>query len=375
MALKYPHLLSPAIIGDYDVPNRVFMAPMTRFRVTEDGVPMDANIVYYSQRASAGLITTESLYVEPRGRQEPVTAGIYSDEQVAAWKRVTDGVHAAGGRIFAQLCHAGRLSHPSLQKDGALPIAPSAIADGVMSRIADPESGAIIPAPAVTPRAMGTDEVREMIKEYGRAAERAMQAGFDGVEIHAGSGHLHRQFLQLCSNQRTDEYGGSVENRCRFVIETVEEIVGRIGSGKLGMKISPNFAYNGTTGTAEETNELYPVLAKSLMPFNLAYLHVQNAIWTMFFGDKDYNALDAIRQHYSNTLLAGGEFDRESGEAALKAGRCDAIVFGRRFLANPDLPRRIELDAHETPWDDTKIYFPGADGFTDYPTLAEEQAC
>ncbi len=337
-------------------------------------MPQKANITYYSQRASADLITTESLYVEPRGRQEPVTAGIYTDAQVAAWKEVTDAVHAAGGHIFAQLCHAGRLSHPSLQKDGALPIAPSAIADGVMSRIADPESGAIIPAPAVTPRAMETDEVREMIKEYGRAADRAIKAGFDGVEIHAGSGHLHRQFLQLCSNQRTDEYGGSEENRCRFLIETVEEIVGRIGSDRVGIKISPNFAYNGTTGTTEETAALYPVLAKSLMPFNLAYLHVQKAIWTMFFGDAEYDALDAIRAQYTNTLIAGGEFDRENGEAALKAGRCDAIVFGRRFLANPDLPKRIELDAHETPWDDTKIYFPGQDGFTDYPTLEEEQA-
>lgn len=374
MVSKYSHLLSTGRIGDCEVPNRMIMAPMTRFRVTEDGVPMDANITYYSQRASAGLIITESLYVEPRGRQEPVTAGIYTDEQVSAWKRVTDGVHEAGGRIFAQLAHAGRLSHPSLQVGGVLPIAPSALAEGVMSRVADPDTGMIVPTPAVTPRAMETEEVREMVKEYGRAADRAMKAGFDGVEIHAGSGHLHRQFLQLCSNQRDDKYGGSVENRCRFLIETVEEIVGRIGHGKVGVKISPNFAYNGTTGTAEEINELYPVLAKSLSQFNLAYLHVQRAIWTMYFGDEDYEAIAEMRAHYDNLIIAGGELDRDSGEAALRKGLCDGIVFGRRFLANPDLPRRFELDAHETPWDDTKIYFPGVDGFTDYPTLEEEEA-
>lgn len=374
MNTQYPLLLSPTKIGNYDVPNRIFMAPMTRFRVTEEGVPMDANVTYYSQRASAGLITTESLYVEPRGRQEPVTAGIYTDEQVKAWKRVTDGVHAAGGRIFAQLCHAGRLSHPSLQVDGALPIAPSPLAEGVMSRIANPETGGIDMTPAVTPRAMETDEVKEMVKEYGRAAQRAMKAGFDGVEIHAGSGHLHRQFLQLCSNQREDAYGGSAENRARFLIETVEEISGLIGTDKIGIKISPNFAYNGTTGTAEEVDETYTYLAKALSKYDLAYLHVQKAVWTMFFGDADYKAVEHIRKHYKDTLIAGGEYDRASGEAALKAGLCDAIVFGRRFLANPDLPRRIELDANETPWDDTKIYFPGADGFTDYPTLEEEQA-
>ncbi|MEP3050858.1 MAG: alkene reductase [Erythrobacter sp.] len=374
MAVKYANLLSNGRIGDYDIPNRMIMAPMTRFRVTTEGVPEKSNALYYSQRASAGLMICESLYVEPRGIQEAVTAGIYSDEQIEGWRYVTDQVHSEGGLIFAQLAHAGRLSHPTFQPDGALPIAPSAIAEGVMSRLNDPETGEIIYAPAVTPRAMETDEVREMVQEYKRAALRARKAGFDGVEIHCGSGHLHRQFLQASTNFREDEYGGSIANRCRFLIETLEAIIPELGSGKVGVKISPNFAYNGMTGTHEETLETYEYLCNALMPFNLAYLYVQNPVWNMFFGPEDYDPIVHIREHYSNTLLGGGELDRDSGEAALASKTCDYIVFGRRFIANPDLPKRIAIDAPENAWDDETLYTPGDSGFTDYTTMDEEAA-
>jgi len=374
MKKPYPELLSAGKLGDFEVPNRMCMAPMTRFRVSTEGVPEAANVLYYSQRASAAIIVTESLYVEPRGLQETLTAGLYSAAQVSAWARVTRGVHDNGGRIFAQLAHAGRLSHPSLQPGNELPIAPSPIAEGVMVRLPHPETGDIQFVNTEVPRPLETDEVRAMVKEYARAAGRAMSAGFDGVEIHAGSGHLHRQFLQLSSNQRTDEYGGSARNRCRFVIETVEEIVARIGSGRVGIKIAPNFAYNGMTGDITEIEETYPLLCQALERFDLAYVHVQNPSWNLFFGPEDYDPVSHVRRHYRNTLLAGGEYDRHTGEAALGGGLCDFVVFGRRFLANPDLPARFELDAQENAWDDATVYLPGPTGFTDYPTLAELNA-
>lgn len=350
------------------------MAPMTRFRVSTQGVPEESNMLYYSQRASAALIITESLYVEPRGVQETQTAGIYSLEQIDAWRKVTNAVHEKKGRIFAQLAHAGRLSHPDLQPDNELPIAPSPISEGVMVRLPHPETGEIQFVPTLTPRPLETNEVRDMVKEYARAARRALTAGFDGVEIHAGSGHLHRQFLQLSSNQRADVYGGSAQNRCRFVIETIEEVVAEIGNGRVGIKLAPNFAYNGMTGDLAEIHETYPLLCEALARFDLAYVHVQNPSWNLYFGPEDYDPVAHIRNHYKSTLMAGGEYDRDSGERALSSGLSDYIVYGRRFLANPDLPTRFELDAQENEWDDATVYLPGETGFTDYPTLEELSA-
>lgn len=368
---EFSHLLAPGQLGNCQIPNRVLMAPMTRFRVSTEGVPLKSNSLYYSQRASAGLIITESLYVEPRGIQESVTAGIYSREQIDAWREITNSVHESGGRIFAQLAHAGRLSHPSLQPDQQAPIAPSATAQGVMNRLVDPESGEVQYVPATEPRALETLEVQAMVMEFAAAAERALAAGFDGVEIHAGSGHLHRQFLQQSSNQRTDQYGGSAANRTRFVLETLEAVCDAIGPGNVGIKLAPNFAYNGMTGDAAETAETYPLLCAGLAGFGLAYVHVQNPLWGMSFGAEDYQPVEHIRSCYAQTLLAGGEYDRHSGEAAIRDGQCDAVVFGRRFVANPDLPKRFSLNAEENSWDEESLYTPGDTGFTDYATLDE----
>lgn len=363
--------MQPGVIGTLDTPNRMCMAPMTRFRVSPAGIPLPANAVYYGQRASAALIVSESLYVEPRGRQEELTAGIYSSEQTAAWRTITSHVHKRRGRIFAQLAHAGRLSHSSLQPGNELPIAPSPTAQGVIVRLTNSSTGAIEHKPAETPREMETDEVADMVEEFAQAAVRAIQAGFDGVEIHAGSGHLHRQFLQAASNQRSDRYGGSAKKRCTFLLDTVATVVANIGHNRVGIKIAPNFAYNGTTGDLSEIDAVYSTLCDALQTFDLAYLHVQNPMWGMRFGPDDYDPVAHVRSMYANTLLAGGEYDRQTGEAAIKAGLCDFVVYGRRFLANPDLPKRFAIDGPENEADLSTIYLPGEQGFTDYPALSK----
>jgi N-ethylmaleimide reductase len=370
----YPHLLSQGRVGDLTLPNRMLMSPMTRFRVTESGIPTELNIIYYGQRASAGLIVSEGTYAAPWGRLTPRTAGLHNAEQVAAWRTVTDAVHAEGGRMFVQLCHGGRVSHPALQPDNAQPVAPSAIAKDGQVRITEDEVEGVQKVDAPVPRALELHEIKKIIDEFARATELAVGAGFDGVELHAGSGLLHQQFLTPLANTRTDAYGGSAHNRCRFVLETLEAMAAVRGAARVGIKIAPNFAYNGTDMAFGDIVETYSLIGRELTRLNLGYLHVQYPPWGLYFGPEDFNPIDFMRGHYEGTLVGAGEFDRDSAEAMLAAGRCDLIAFGRRFIANPDLPERIRLNAQENGWDEDTLYGPSPHGFIDYPTLSEAGA-
>jgi len=281
------------------------------------------------------------------------TPGIATDAQLAGWKKVTEAVHAKGGRIVMQLMHCGRISHPSLL-DGAIPVAPSAI---------KPEGQAWTPVGQVdyvTPRELSLDEIVAVIEGYAQASRRAIEAGFDGVELHAASGYLPEQFLSSGSNQRQDQYGGSVEGRARFVLEVLAAMVKEAGADRVGIKISPEMNFNSITDAAPE--ETYTYLVEQLRDFNLAYLHV-----ALFGANVDYHAL--LRPRFNGTYLAGGGLDQARAEAILADGRADAAVFGGTFLANPDLPERFRQNAALNIPDKNTFYSPGAQGYTDYPFL------
>nr|WP_312987058.1 alkene reductase [Comamonas koreensis] len=348
-------LLTPVRIGRLVAPNRVLMAPMTRSRASEDGVVGDMTVTYYAQRASAGLLITEGVFPSAWGKGYVNTPGIETKEQVEAWKKVTEAVHARGGRIFMQLMHCGRVSHPSLL-NGQMPVAPSAI---------KPEGQAWTPVGQVdfeTPRELNLKEIAEVVDDYRQATRRAIAAGFDGVELHAASGYLPEQFLSSGSNQRTDLYGGSVENRARFVLDVLDAMAAEAGADRVGIKISPEMNYNSITDAAPE--ETYTYLVSQLRGWNLAYLHVA------LFGNPavDYHAL--LRPLFNGTYLIGSGLTQESAEKLLQDKKADAAVFGAPFLANPDLPERFRVGA-ELNAPDRSTFFapPSAKGYIDYPAL------
>lgn len=348
-------LLTPVRIGRFGAPNRLVMAPMTRSRADNDGVPSDLTVTYYAQRASAGLIITEGVFPSAMGKGYVHTPGIETAAQVAAWKKVTEAVHARGGRIFMQLMHCGRVSHPSLL-NGATPVAPSAI---------KPEGQAWTPAGQVdfvTPRELSIAEIAGIVDGYAQATRRAIEAGFDGVELHTASGYLPEQFLSSGSNQRQDAYGGSVENRSRFVLEVLAAMVAQAGADRVGIKISPEMNYNSITDAAPQ--ETYAYLVEQLRGKGLAYLHVA------LFGAKfEYHAL--LRSRFDGAYLIGGGLTQDRAEKLLAEGQADAAVFGSAFLANPDLPERFRVGAAlNAPDHNTYFAPPTAQGYTDYPTLA-----
>ncbi len=329
---------------------------MTRSRNGEDGVPSDLAITYYIQRVSAGLIITECAYVSLMGRGYVRTPGIGTDAQVAAWKRVTDAVHASGGRIFMQLWHTGRISHPSLLPEGALPVAPSAI---------KPAGRGWTPnglQDFVTPRALRVDEITQTVADFRIATRRALEAGFDGVELHAASGYLPEQFLSSGTNQRQDDYGSSVAKRARFILEVLQAMVAEAGGDRVGIKISPEMNFNDIVDATPQ--ETFTYLVEQLRSLNLAYLHV-----ALFGAKVDYHAL--LRPRFNGAYLIGGGLDQKSAEAAVAGGRADATVFGSAFLANPDLPERFRQGAPLNTPDTNTFYSPGARGYTDYPSLSE----
>jgi N-ethylmaleimide reductase len=348
-------LLTPVRIGRYIAPNRLVMAPMTRSRADGDGVPSDLTVTYYAQRASAGLIISEGVFPSAMGKGYVHTPGIETEAQVAAWKKVTEAVHARGGRIFMQLMHCGRVSHPSLL-DGATPVAPSAI---------KPEGQAWTPAGQVdfvTPRELGLTEIAGVIDDYAQATRRAIDAGFDGVELHAASGYLPEQFLSSGSNQRQDIYGGSVEGRARFVLDVLDAMASEAGADRVGIKISPEMNYNSITDAAPQ--ETYAYLVDQLRGWDLAYLHV-----ALFGATFDYHAL--LRPRFEGAYLTGGGLTQDSAERVLSEGKADATVFGSAFLANPDLPERFRQGAAlNAPDRNTFFAPPTAKGYIDYPALA-----
>ena len=350
-------LLSPYALGPLSLPNRVIMAPMTRNRAPGN-VPTDLMATYYRQRASAGFIVTEATQVDPRGRGYPNTPGIHSDEQVEAWRTITDTVHAAGGRIILQLWHVGRVSHTSYH-DGQKPLAPSPVrldADGFT------QNGEM--APHTEPRALTTDEVTEVVEQFRRGAANARHAGFDGVEIHGANGYLIDQFLQTGTNHRTDRYGGSVENRARFALEVVDAVTDEWDDERVGIRLSPGSSFNDMHD--DDPHETFGTLAAALNDRPLAYVHVAEN--DPVDGEP---AGRLLRPHYDGTLIVAGGYDRERGEQTLQDGHADLIAFARRFLANPDLPRRFAEGAPLNDWDPDTFYGGDANGYTDYPTLDE----
>ncbi len=347
-------LLTPVRIGRHVAPNRLVMAPMTRSRADGDGVPSDMTITYYAQRASAGLIISEGVFPSAMGKGYEHTPGIETEAQVAAWKKVTEAVHARGGRIFMQVMHCGRVSHPSLL-NGETPVAPSAIK---LAGQAWTPAGQV---DFVTPRELSLAEIASVIDDYRQATRRAMDAGFDGVELHAASGYLPEQFLSSGSNQRQDLYGGSVENRARFVLDVLDAMAAEAGADRVGIKISPEMNYNSITDAAPQ--ETYAYLVDQLQGWDLAYLHVA------LFGAKfDYHAL--LRPRFNGAYLIGGGLTQDSAEGALAEGKADATVFGSAFLANPDLPERFRVGAPLNAADRNTFFAPPtAKGYIDYPAL------
>jgi N-ethylmaleimide reductase len=352
-------LLTPVRLGDLELPNRVLMAPMTRRRAAAGNVPTELNATYYAQRASAGLIVTEATQVSPRGVGYPDTPGIHAEAQVQGWRLVTDAVHQRGGRIFLQLWHVGRISHPDLQPGGELPIAPSAIA---------PAGQAMTAAgfkPFVTPRALDLAEIPGVVAEFAAGARRAREAGFDGVEIHGANGYLIDQFLRSGSNARTDAYGGPLENRARFLVEVARAVVAAWGGGgRVGVRLSPANAFNDMHD--DDPIATFSHAAEALNELGLAYLHV---VEQRPIPDDGPHVTPALRRAFRGPLVLNGGFDRDTAEAALRAGEGDAVAFAVKFLANPDLPLRLAVDAPLNLPDRATMYGGDATGYTDYPAL------
>lgn len=347
-------LLSPIRVGPLSLPTRVVMAPMTRNRADVVGNPTSIMAKYYEQRAGAGLIVSEGVVISPQGKGYPNTPGIFTDEQEVGWTKIVARVHDAGGRIFAQLWHVGRLSHPSLQPGGALPVAPSAIAATGELYTADGKKHYLVP------RALETGEIAGIVEDFRRAAERAKRAGFDGVELHGANGYLIDQFLRDGSNERTDRYGGSLENRTRFLLEVVEAVSSVFGAGRVGVRLSPLGSNHGMHDSDPATTFRYA--AAALRPFGLAYLHVVEKRGEPF----DWRAL---RSAFGGPYVANGGYDRDSAVAAIVAGNADLVSFGAPFIANPDLVNRFRIGAQLNAADRATYYAGGTRGYTDYPAL------
>ncbi|KTQ85184.1 NADH:flavin oxidoreductase [Aureimonas ureilytica] len=359
-------IFEPFDLGPLHLSNRTVMAPLTRSRATSDGVPKEMHVEYYRQRAGAGLIISEATNISVEGRGYAWTPGIYSDEQVTAWKKVTDAVHAEGGKIVLQLWHVGRISHPDLQPDGQLPVAPSAVKP---SGKAFTEEGF---KDHVEPRALEESELPRLIQDYVRATRNARAAGFDGVEVHSANGYLLDQFLRDGTNTRTDRYGGSIENRMRFPLEVVDAVVAAWDKEHVGIRISPVTVMGGSSESDQQG--LFNAYVEELDKRGLLYLHV---IEGQTGGDRDKDGFDyhALRQRFHGTYMGNNEYDIPLAQQRLEAGEIDLVCFGKLFISNPDLVTRIRLGAPLNDWDKDTFYGGDEHGYTDYPALTpEEQA-
>ena len=355
-------LFQPVRLGPYQLANRIVMAPLTRSRADEEGVPRPLMVEYYAQRASAGLIITEGTNVSPQGRGYALTPGLYEAAQVEGWRKVTEAVHARGGRIFPQLWHVGRVSHPSLQPGGALPVAPSAIR---------PEATSYTDAgfrPCVTPRALATAEIPEIVEQYRHATRNALVAGFDGVEIHAANGYLIEQFLRDSANKRTDAYGGSRENRARLLLEVTEAVVGVCGGERVGIRLSPVSPVNGADLDSDPTGT-YAYVVERLNAFGLAYIHIIEGATQ---GPREVPGgfdLQILRQSFKGLYIANNGYDLGLALEARRRNLADIISFGRLYIANPDLVERLRIGARLNVPDRATFFGGGAAGYTDYPVL------
>ena len=354
-----PDLFTPIDIGPYTLPNRIVMAPMTRNRAGDGNVPHALNAEYYAQRASAGLIITEASQISPQGVGYPATPGIHSAEQVEGWKLVTRAVHEKGGRIFIQLWHVGRISHPSLQPDGQLPVAPSAIRpegeaftyDGLQA--------------FVEPRALATNELPGIVADYVAAARNAMKAGFDGIEIHAANGYLLDQFLRDGSNHRDDDYGGSIENRYRLLQEVMSAVCDAVGADKVGVRLSPENSFNDMVDSDAQLT--FNRVTEMLNSFGLAYLHVLEGDMMAKTRTLDYQQ---IKDRFDGPYMANSGYDFDKARQALAEHRADLVSFGYLYIGNPDLVERFRNVAELAEADQATFYGGDAKGYTDYPALS-----
>ena len=349
-----PTLFDPLRLGDLDLPNRVVMAPLTRLRAGDSQIPNALMAEYYAQRASAGLLITEGVPVSPQGVGYQGVPGIWSREQVEGWKQVTKAVHDKGGRIFMQIWHVGRISDPSFQ-DGAAPVGPSALpANGHVSLLR-PER------PYPTPRALSTEEVAGVVESFRIGAQNAKDAGFDGVELHGANGYLLDQFLQDGSNQRTDQYGGSIENRARLMLEAADAAISVFGPGRVGMHLAPR-ADSHSMGDSDLA-ATFGHVARELGKRGIAFLCARE-----YHGPDSLGA--DLRAAFGGVYIANEKFTGETAQAALDAGAADAVAFGKAFIANPDLVERLRIGAALNDPDPTTFYGGAAKGYVDYPTLA-----
>lgn len=358
-------LLEPYSLGSLTLANRVVMAPLTRNRAGAGLVPSDLAATYYAQRASAGLLITEATQVSAQAQGYQDTPGLYTQEQIDGWRKVTDAVHAKGGRIFVQLWHVGRVSHVALQPGGVAPVAPSAIRAVTKTFV---NNGF---ADVSEPRALALNELPGIVSDFRQAAANAIAAGFDGVEIHGANGYLLEQFIKDGANQRTDAYGGSVENRARLLLEVVAAVAREIGAERTGVRISPVSPANAIS--CSDPQPQYDYIAEQLSALGIVYLHVVEGATG---GPRDVAPFDydALRSRFKQTYLANNGYDLALASARLAEGKADLFAFGRPFISNPDLVERLKSGAPLAALNPATLYGGGADGYTDYPTLADASA-
>ncbi len=357
-----PSLFDPLQVGAMKLANRIVMAPMTRSRADDDdGTVADMHATYYAQRASAGLIISEAAQISPQGKGYINTPGIHSPEQVKSWQKVTKAVHDAGGLIALQLWHVGRISHVELQPGKQKPVAPSAIAAKAVTHLKD---GFADPS---EPRALETDEIAGIVKDYANAAKLAMEAGFDAVEVHSANGYLPEQFLKDGTNKRTDKYGGSIENRARFLFEVVEAVCREIGADRVGVRLSPYANFNDAADS--DPNTLYSYVIESLNDHGLAYLHLIEGQTTVIEEGGRHGEYDDLRKLWRGVYMGNNGYDRDLAMSRVADGSVDLVAFGRPFIANPDLVERLRDNDPLQEADRETTYAGGEHGFTDYPAL------
>ncbi len=361
-------LFTPLDLGPIALPHRIVMAPLTRARSSQPGdVPNEMNARYYAQRATAALIVSEATQISPQGKGYSFTPGIYSEEQVEGWRLVTDAVHAEGGRIFLQLWHVGRMSHPMFH-EGALPVAPSAVPFEGQIWAVNPATGRGGMLDSPTPRALERREIRAIVEDYHQAARNAIRAGFDGVEIHGANGYLIDQFLRTTSNQRTDEYGGSRQNRLRFLREVVDAVATEAGPERTAIRLAPFLTARGMA-----CPDILPTMLEAadfLQAKGIAYLHLVEADWddAPLFTEEFRRDM---RARFRRPIIVAGHYDRAKADWVLEQGYADLVAFGRPFISNPDLVERLKHDLPLAPLDPATLFGGGEQGYTDYTALQE----
>ncbi len=365
---KTQPLLEPYDLNGLHLENRVIMAPLTRNRATNpDQAPTEMHVKYYTQRAGAGLIISEGSQVSKAAVGYINTAGIYSKAQVDGWKKVTESVHEANGKIFCQLWHCGRVSHPDFH-NGELPLAPDAINPNAKSYTPDGFKE------TVTPKKMSIEDIKQTVEDFKQAAANAKEAGFDGVEIHSSNGYLFHQFFNRTSNKRTDEYGGSIENRARFFFEVLEAISEVFPQKNVGARFNPSLHQDFGMQADEETIPTFDYIINRLNDYDLAYIHLSQPFTDV--SEIPFLITDVAKHYrplYKGTLMINSNYDQEKGNKVVEDDEADLVAFGKLFISNPDLPHRFEINAPMAEWDEDTFYVPGEKGYTDYPRYEESK--